>query len=77
MATPEWVKFNQSAKAGRHREKHVAEHGGEFVKTPKNGWHWVAPVEAPVQEKPKPKKEKVAVESKTKKKSSRTKKWSD
>jgi len=36
--TREWIKINDNSKSYLHREKFIAEHGGEFIK---NGSSWV------------------------------------
>jgi hypothetical protein len=73
MAQHNWIKFNDCSKAKQNRAKHIASHGGTFVKG-KKGWEWVASVSKPkpavVSAKPKPSSSK-------KKKSRRTKKESE
>ena len=63
MASKEWVKFNEDSRAKGNREKHVAAHGGEFVKGRK-GWEWrgTKPAPAPVKKTVQtttPKKKKI------------------
>jgi|15BtaG_2_1085339.scaffolds.fasta_scaffold120681_2 hypothetical protein len=42
MASKEWVRFNEDAKAMQFRAIHVEKHGGEFIYRGKSrGWHWV------------------------------------
>ena len=42
MASKEWVRFNEDAKAKQHRTVHVEKYGGEFVYRGKSrGWNWV------------------------------------
>ena len=47
----QWVRFNDNARAKGNRERHLAENGGEFVKT-SSGWEWKGTVSVP---KPAPK----------------------
>ena len=46
MAQHNWIKFNDCSKAKQNRAKHIASHGGTFVKG-KKGWEWVASVSKP------------------------------
>ena len=63
MASREWIRFNDDSRAVGNRQRHIAAHGGEFVKGAK-GWEWVntkpatkpAPVKKTVQTTTKKKK---------------------
>ena len=42
MASKEWVRFNEDAKAKQYREIQISKYGGEFVYRGKSrGWNWV------------------------------------
>ena len=57
MSSRQYIKFNDSSRAASNRKKHVAEHGGEFVKNGRK-WVWqeVAPAPAPAPTKKTTKK---------------------
>ena len=57
MASSEWVKFNEDSKAKNNREKYVANHGGEFVKSGRK-WLWHGEVKPAPQPKANTTKEK-------------------
>lgn len=42
MASRQWVRWNDDARAAANRAKHLAENGGSFVHG-KGGWMWLAP----------------------------------
>lgn len=51
MASKEWVRFNEDAKAKQHRTVHVEKYGGEFVyRGNSRGWHWVNGTSTPKPE---------------------------
>ena len=59
MSLRQHIKFNDSSRAARNRARHIAENGGEFVKSGRK-WTWqettTAPAPAPVN---KPTKKKL------------------
>ena len=58
MASVDWVKFNEDAKAPRWRRERLEKRGGEFVHNSKGEWVWVAPTKKPVSSTPKRAREK-------------------
>jgi len=69
MASKEWVRFNEDAKAKQFREIQVSKYGGEFVYRGKSrGWHWVN------GNSPTPAKEEVVVSDEKPKKKAVSKK---
>jgi hypothetical protein len=67
MASRTWVRFNEDSRAKNNRARHIAEHGGEFVKG-SNGWAWKAPKSAPVAVKKAAEPTKTDIKKKGKKK---------
>ncbi len=66
MATREWIRFNDDARASKNRDKYVSSNGGEFVRNEiGKGWVWrEIPKKTPA---PKPVVKNTVVKKTTKK----------